>query len=195
MTQAQWLAEVSSRIRASEGLRLYKYRDSVDIVTLGYGYALEGQRPPLFTDAQWAAIQAAPIAIDSKPENAVEACITQEHAIALFDAILPTYIAQARASLATGIFDLLDDARRFVIVDLTYNLGAGSDGWGGFRATHDLIARAVTQKQQGRMDNAHALFGEAADHLAASAWYGEVGVRAEHDVTMMRSSEWSPVAA
>jgi GH24 family phage-related lysozyme (muramidase) len=190
VTEQEFLAKTSLYIRDDEGLRLYKYRDKFGVITLGYGEALEGQRPPTFTDQQWASILAAPTAIDSEPENAVAACITQAQAIALFDAVLPGYIAAARASLATGIFDALDDARRYVVIDLTYNMGAGEEGWGGFGATHALIAQAVTAKKSGKDDDAHELFNQVADHLQGSAWYTQTGDRAKRDVAMMRTSAW-----
>ncbi len=85
------------------------------------------------------------------------------------------------------MFDKLSDARRFVIVDLTYNMGAGPDGWGGFHHTQSLINQAVAA--QGQMA-AHSLYAQAADALAQSAWYTQVGDRAKRDVAMLRSSNW-----
>lgn len=199
MTLEQWLAEASRRIKAYESCRLYKYRDTEDVVTIAWGHAMQNafNDQHLFTalGIDWKRVVDGLIAINSEPENAVEAVISQSQADAIFDADLPGYIRQARASLPPGVFDALDDARRFVVLDLTYNMGPGPDGWGGFVATHNLLARAVQQKQQGHMDEAHALFGEVGDHLEAAAWDKQVGQRAVDDVAMMRSSEWVPPIA
>lgn len=193
MTEQQWNDQVELRIRDSEGCRLYKYRDNRGVVTLGDGFNMQrDDARELLTKvgANWAAVAAAPVARTSDPADAVPPCITPAQAEALFLEILPAYISEARASLPPGVFDALDDVRRFVVVDLTYNMGAGSEGWGGFGETHALLAQAVAAKKTGKLDEAHALFGQVADHLAASAWYRQTGKRAMRDVAMMRTSRW-----
>lgn len=165
MTQQQWLSECIRRVKINEGCRLIAYPDPLsggDPFTIGYGQT----GPDIKVGTTWTQIQA-------------------DHA--LINAINYTYIPQARASLAPGVFDALSDARRFVVVDIVYNMGAGSDGWGGFGATHALLAAAVHTKVPA---TAHALYGEVADHLAASAWATQVGIRALRDEAMMRSSNW-----
>jgi lysozyme len=175
MTPKEWFAEVKCRIGISEGCRLTMYYDTMGIPTIGYGFNLQrGTAALAVCDIE-----------DLAAVIAGAASITQVQADALFALDLPQYVAAARASLPLGIFDRLSDARRFVVTDLTYNLGAS--GWEAFASTRNLLAAAVDTKAP---MTAHALYGEAADHLAASAWAGQVGNRALRDIAMMRSSTW-----
>lgn len=177
MTPQQWFAEVHRRIAINEGCRLSMYLDSLGIPTIAFGFNLQrGIEAFVLCGIKNIA------AILSGAE-----AITQSQADLLLAHDLPTYIASAKASMPNGIFARLSDARRFVITDLVYNLGA--DGWADFAATRHLIAAAVDTKVPA---TAHALYGEAADHLAASDWAGQVGDRAKRDIAMMRSSEWVP---
>lgn len=194
MTEQQWMAETGRRVKISEACRLYKYHDSVGVVTFGWGWNYERgdtEAVVVKVGGTWSHVSAAPIAKDADPENAVAACLTQPQADAIFDIAIAPVIGEARASLSAGIFDLLSDPRRFVIVDLAYNMGAGSDGWGGFTGTQGLIAQAQRLKEAGKLVQAHGLFVEAGDHLKASAWYGQVGARAQRDVAMLVSGEWA----
>lgn len=184
MTYPEWIAEVTRRIAISEDSRSTMYIDTTGNPTIGIGFnlnradartALEGAGvPPSSVDAVIAGTQS----------------ITQPEIDALFRYSLAPIESDARASLAAGIYDDLDDARRFVICDLVYNMGAGADGWGGFDETHAIINQAQAAKNAGNADQASELFGEAADHLEASAWYAQVGNRAGRDVAMMRTSQW-----
>jgi hypothetical protein len=166
----------------------------VGVVTLGWGWNFQRGDTEVELSklgGSWPYLAAAPVAKDSDPENAVAACITQAQADSLFEIALAPLIGQARASLSPGIFDALSDPRRFVIVDLTYNMGAGSDGWGGFNATQGLIAQGQRLKDQGQLVQAHQLFMEAGSHLKGSSWYGQVGARAQRDVAMLVAGEWA----
>jgi GH24 family phage-related lysozyme (muramidase) len=184
MTNPEWLAEVTRRIGISEGSRSTMYVDTTGNPTIGIGFnlnradartALEGAGvPPSSVDAVIAGTQS----------------ITQPEISALFRYSLAPIESDARASLAVGTYDDLDDARRFVICDLVYNMGAGEEGWGAFTGTQALIDGAQAAKNAGNADHASELFGEAADHLEQSAWYGQVGDRAKRDVAMLRTSQW-----
>lgn len=92
-------------IKRHEGLRLKPYRDSVGILTVGYGHNLQ------------ATGEAIPIAI------------SQEKA----DAYLRADMAKAEAACAAIVpgFDRLCDARRAVMLDMAFNLG--ERGLAGFR--------------------------------------------------------------
>ena len=79
-----------------------------------------------------------------------------------------------------------------MILDLEYNLG--QRGWLGFATTRALITEAQAQKLRARNDVAHRLFNVAGDHLAASAWDGQVGDRATRDIAMIRTGEWVPAS-
>lgn len=176
MTHDEWLAKATHLIAESEGLRLWMYHDSKGIKTIGIGLNLERSDAAQFL-RRFGVIDPAAVIAGSKP-------ITLDQANAIFKSILPGYLAAARASLPTGIFDRLGPARQFVILDLTYNMGAGSDGWGGFRGTQSLITAAV---QSTDMTHAHALYMAAANHLASSQWAKDVGVRATRDIAMMQN--------
>lgn len=196
MTNAQWLSEVARRIKAYEGLRRYKYLDTQAVQTLAWGWAIGvSQNPRAIVETaggNWDQVKAAPTAIDSLPSHAVAECITTPVADAIFANLLPGYVGQARASLPPSIFDNLDEARRFVIVDLCYNMGAGPLGWGGFVGTQRLLTQAVTAKQVAKYTEASVLFEQAANHLQASQWFQQVGQRAVNDVAIIRTSSWTP---
>lgn len=181
MTTDEWTAEVRTRIAQNEGCETRVYLDTMGIPTVGIGFNLDrADAPGILADcgASYDAIRAG------------TAELTQEQVNEIFAVSFAPIVQEARASLDTGVFDALDDARRFVIVDLVFNLG--NEGWLEFAATRDLINRAQDQKEQGHTEAAHALFGEAADHLAASAWASQVGDRATRDIAMMRTSAWVP---
>ena len=114
--------------------------------------------------------------------------LTAEQIDKLFAYAFAPIEAAARDSLAPGVFDSLSDARRFVLCDLQYNLG--QRGWLGFPSTRALLNEAQAAKDADDLEKAHALFGIAANHLAASAWDGQVGERAHRDETMIRSGVW-----
>lgn len=185
-----WDLELARRIAISEGTRLYKYRDSQGIVTIGTGFNVErGDARQMIEMAggDWNTVAAAPVAIDSDPANAVAPCITKEVAQALLVLSLKPIVSEARDSLASGIFDAMTDARRFVICDLVYNMGDG--GWLQFVATRDILNAAQAAKNANAA-NAHDLFEQAAEHLTNSAWYAQVGLRAKRDVAMIRAGVW-----
>jgi hypothetical protein len=175
MTQQEWLAEVARRTVLDEDDKTVAYPDplspraktgsgSGDPWTIGIGHI----GPEVHEGLVW----------------------TQAQVEAQFASDLPKYVAEARASLDPGIFDFLSDARRFVIFDLCYTMGSGPDGWGGFHATHQIIAQAELLKNQGRLVQAHGLFVQAGERLIASTWYGQTGDRAKRDVAMIRSGDW-----
>lgn len=190
MTPQEWQAEFARREAISEGLRLYKYLDSVGVVTVGYGFNCErgdARQAIELCGGDWNAVHAAPIARDADPENAVAPCITHDVAMALLSYSLRPIVGEARDSLPPGVFDEMTDARRFVICDLIYNMGDG--GWLEFKRTRAAIATAEQAKEANAV-NAHALFVEAAADLAQSDWYAQVGDRAKRDVAMLRQGVW-----
>jgi hypothetical protein len=90
----------------------------------------------------------------------------------LLDICLQPVIASAAASVEN--FDQLSPARRFVVCDLTFNLGDA--GWRDFTNTRACIS---TYR-----------FNDAVAHLMQSDWYRQVGARAIRDVTMLRTGDW-----
>lgn len=185
-----WELEFARRIAISEGTRLYKYRDSQGVVTIGTGFNVErgdAQQMIEMAGGDWNTVATAPVAIDSDPANAVAPCITEEVAQALLALSLKPIVSEARDSLAPGVFDAMSDARRFVICDLVYNMGDG--GWLAFKNTRAAIATAEEAKEANSVQ-AHPLFVEAAQDLSESAWYTQVGSRARRDVAMLREGVW-----
>lgn len=177
MTNDQWLAECVSRIAINEGLRCEKYIDSMGLPTIGVGYNLTRGVAPL-------------IAVGVPNPQAVcagTASITQEQAYGLLRNDLTASISYAQDSLPDGIFDSLTDARRFVVVDLVYNLGCGM--WLSFQNTRARIAAAQEAKHNNK-PNAHQLFVDAGDALASSAYYQQTGNRAKRNVAMLISGVW-----
>ena len=168
-----WLSQASQRIAFSEGTRTEMYYDSMGIPTIGIGFNLQRD------DAAHAFFLVGGYlhAVMGGAE------LKQSQIQQLFIYSFQPIIGQARMSLRH--FDTLSDARRFVICDLVFNMGY--ETWLTFTGTRSLIDAACITKVA---DTAHALYMEAGEHLAESAWYGQVGGRARRDVAMMRTSEW-----
>lgn len=178
--QEAFRAEVARRIAINEGCRLTRYQDSLGIWTIGVGFNCERAD----AGAELAAVGA------RLADVMADRAIAQAQAQALFERCLSGLEAAARSSLAAGAYDALTGARRFVLLDLEYNLG--SRGWLGFETTRAIISEAQAQKGAGRVAIAHQLFMLAGDHLAASAWNGQVGQRAARDIAMIRTGDWVP---
>lgn len=180
MTRSQWLQEVARRVAINEGCELRVYRDSMGTKTIGIGFNCErGDAVPALTK------------IGVKDINAVlggQQALTPAEVQALFEYSFAPVEAQARASLAPGIFDSMTDARRFVVCDLVFNLG--NTGWLQFEGTRSLLNKAQHAKNNGDVPMSHPLFVAAADHLTASAWFSQVGYRAMRNVAMIRDGGW-----
>ena len=177
MTPAEWSAEVRRRIAINEGCRLRMYLDTANIPTIAYGFNLT------IGSARGVLKSAGVTDIDGV--IAGRTALTQAQADSTFDQMLPGYVNAAKGTLDPGVFDKLNDARRFVVVDMVYNLG--SAGFMGFPSARRAINGAVTATNQ---TQAHALYGEAANQMVDSAWFGQVGNRAKRDVAMMRNGTW-----
>ena len=177
-----FIPECTRRIALNEGRKLQRYRDSLGIWSLGIGFNLE--RGDAAAMLRACGINYADVMADG--------LITPAQADALFARAFAPIQDAARASLAHGVYDALTDARRFVILDLEYNLG--QRGWLGFDTTRALLNEAQAHKNAGRMPIAHALFNLAGDHLHASAWNGQVGDRATRDIQMIRTGSWVPAS-
>lgn len=181
MTSQEWMAEVLKRVEQNEGRRAAMYHDTLGVPTIGIGFNLQRSD---------AASAMALIGVGYNGVMAGSVSLTNEQIDKLFTYSFLPIISEARGSLLNGVFDKLSDARRFVICDLVYNEGLGS--WMDFVATRALIAQAQNAKDLGHIEQAGMLFGMAADHLAGSEWYTEVGDRAVRNVAMMRTSLWVP---
>ncbi len=173
----QWTQEVARRISVSEGIRLSRYFDSLGIPTVGIGFNLQRGVGPL---------RAVGI-LDPQAVIDGTASITEAQALALLQNDLAASVQNARASLQPGIFDSLSDARRFVVTDLTYNMGLG--GWVSFVGTRTLINEAQ-QAKDANNPSAHGYFVAAGEHLRDSAYYSQTGNRAKRNVAMLINGGW-----
>lgn len=180
MTQQEWLADTQRRIAINEGSRNTMYYDSVGIPTIGIGFNLQR------SDARDALQRAGVAAQDVDAVMKGQKPLTDAQVSALFAYSFAPILSEARASLDSGIYDSLSDARRFVVADLVYNLGAA--GWSSFVTTRSLINKAQSLKAQNSGPAAATAFGDVADHMKASLWYQQTGNRARRDCAMMRRS-------
>jgi hypothetical protein len=180
MTFQEWEAEVQRRIGINEGYSKTVYMDSASPPnpTVGVGFNLNR------SDARDA------LAKIGAGYDAVRngTALTDQQVSSLFAYSFSPIVDEARASLQPFHFDSLSDARRFVICDLIFNLG--NEGWLGFVNTRGIIDQACHALRSGNAAGAHTLFGQAADALAQSSWYSQVGNRAKRDCAMMRTSNW-----
>lgn len=189
-------AQLSSRTRYSESCRLYKYLDDRGVPTLGWGLNLRRNdlaQILIHVGASVSRVLTGPTAPTSHAADAVAACIEQSQADAIFDYLLPGYVASASALLAPGIFEAFNGPRQCAWGDLAYNMGTGSDGLGGFVNTISLLNQAQRAKNAGNLVAAHTSFIDAAQHLEDSAWFGQVGDRAKRNVAMIRAGEYCAI--
>ncbi len=173
---AAWLGEVQRRIAISEGCEATRYYDTRGVPTIGIGYNLTR------ADAYSALLKAGVPPTQVQGVINGDVALSQEQIDALFAYSFAPIVSEARASLPTGIFDALTDARRFVICDLVYNMGSGR--WLQFVRTRAAIADAQRAKEANAPD-AHEAFVTAANDLRQSDWFTQVGWRAKRDCAMM----------
>jgi GH24 family phage-related lysozyme (muramidase) len=181
MTNDEWMAEVQSRIAVSEGNEPKMYYDTKRVPTIGIGFNLT--RGDTQTALATAGVPAAEIAGVINGSIA----LTGAQVNALFAYSFAPVVSNARQSLPGGIFDAMTDARRFVICDLVFNLGAAQ--WGGFTQTIALIAAAQKAKNSGGPE-AHTDFVATANHMRGLDWYKQTGNRSMRDCAMMEVGIW-----
>lgn len=175
-----WLDEVRKRIAINEGVRQRAYLDDLGIKTIGIGFNCTR------TDTRQALAKSGVTDIDGVLGGVV--ALTTDQINALFNYSFNGVVSCARASLAPGIFDSLTDARRFVIVDIVFQMG--EQRWLEFVHARSLLNTAQDAKNRGDIGTAHAVFMEAANALIDSEWYGESGDRSKRNVAMVRWGEW-----
>lgn len=92
--------------------------------------------------------------------------------------LLSNDIADARADLDRYLpwWRGLDPVRQRVLIDMVFNMGAGSPGKGGLLS----FVNTLSEIRRGN-------YGIAADMMLASKWSQQVGRRAERLATMMRT--------
>lgn len=95
--------------------------------------------------------------------------ITEEEAEFMLDNDIKAVISACRETFSW--FAFLDNVRQAVVADMVFNLGLS-----GFLKFKNTIAAIRSRNWEG-----------AADEMKNSAWYGQVGTRAERLVEMMRT--------
>ena len=175
---ADFATELCNRLGINEGRKNTVYNDTMGIPTIGIGFNLQRG------DADSALQQVG----SSLAEVTAGTALTDDQVNQLFAYSIKDIVDQAETSLQPLHFDLLSDARRFVIVDLVFNMGLS--GWMAFTNTRILLDSAIHEKHIGNADKAHQLFTQAAQHMTQSGWYSQVGDRAKRDVAMIRAGVW-----
>lgn len=138
-------------IKEAEGFSAKVYKCPAGKLTIGYGHNIEAN----------------PLTEEQEQLLNPDGTITKENASKLLYMMLPKYEDGARDLVD---FDVLDDVRRAVCIDLTYNLGEG--GFSEFRNTRRFINQGDFEK--------------AAENLKMSRWYKQVGYRGLRNVAIMR---------
>lgn len=149
------LSTLQSFIEKHEGNVDHVYRDSRGFLTAGIGHLLPQNGP--YRDGE---------------------AVSQAQVAAWFKQDTSTAISGARADMGAS-FDQLAEARKIVVIDMVFNLGAGSSGFGGFHATIAAIRAGQ--------------YGQAATDMLQSLWASQVGARATQDAAIMRSGSMSGV--
>ena len=106
--------------------------------------------------------------------------LSTEQITAWFQQDVAIAIAGAKQVLG-ATFDKLDAARQIVVIDMVFNMGAGSSGFAGF---HTLI---------GYMREGN--FAAAANDMLHTLWASQVGTRAVEDAAVMRSGQLAGASA
>lgn len=103
--------------------------------------------------------------------NITDNGISQDEAILMINNDIQKALADARSLIKN--FDLLDDVRQEVLVDMAFNLGRN-------RLSKFRLMRAAVQRDD---------FEGAADQMVDSKWYKQVGIRGVNLEAMMRTGE------
>jgi lysozyme len=150
----------SDLLKRHEGLRLKAYKDTKGLLTIGYGFNLKASGTPAICTQ---------LGLDYQGLCAGTVSLTQEEAGAVFQYQLAAVLVQA-----AGIFPnwrTMPEQIQAVICDLLFM------GIGTFLTFHQTIAALKAGDWKA-----------AADDLADSLWYREVGIRGVEDVAILRAA-------
>ena len=142
------------RLIQEEGLKLFPYKDTRGILTIGVGHNLEADPDMMMHLSKYQA------------EG-----ITEQFAMSILDADILT----AKKSLYVHLpwAANLDDERREILVDMTFNMGIGK------LLKFEKMLYALKNDR----------YGDAASEMLDSAWAREVGNRATILASIMESGE------
>lgn len=133
------------QLERHEGIKYFPYKDTEGILTIGIGHNLE----------------AGPL-----PRSIIDL---------LFDYDLRNAQSDAMRWLGSSIFYALDNIRKRVVIDMSFNLGY-----------HRLLGFRKCRKAIVAGD-----FDKAADEMVDSKWYAQVGTRGKTLERMMRTGQSS----
>jgi lysozyme len=138
-----------------EGTRLVAYKDTEDLWTIGRGHLLPNPRDP-----KWAGYS-----------------ITRKQCDDLFDEDIATHqhLIDTQASWANSF----DEVRRYVVIDMTFNLGIEPFDGDGFKDWPVF----VSQLRKGD-------WKAAASNMRATKWATQVKGRAERLAHMIETGHW-----
>lgn len=148
--------KIYENLKQEEGCRLKKYNDSVGIPTIGIGHNLY-----------------------ASPIDKIIGCkfngltITEAQCRIIFDSDLNKVIADLDRELCW--WNSLDDARRYVMISLCFNLGIG-----GLLKFKNTLACFRAHNWEG-----------AAAGLKASLWAKQVHGRSDKLIAIVRTGKWS----
>jgi GH24 family phage-related lysozyme (muramidase) len=157
-------SQTETRVGENEGRRAHVYTDTAGHPSVGIGFNLD-------RDGAKAALEAVGANYDEVRAGTQD--ITDDQISKLFQQDLSRAIDDA--SYAVSNFSSLNDPRQFVVVDMIFNLGQG-----GFSHFHHTIKAIESQE-----------WDTAGEEMKDSAWYAQVGIRAQKDVQMMQTGEWA----
>jgi GH24 family phage-related lysozyme (muramidase) len=160
-----FLVQCRTRLATNEGDRVRVYDDTRGIPTIGIGFNLRS------TDARRLLQQ---VGANYDQVLAGTQDLTVQQVDELFQCDLANAVSGAQRLVSN--YDALIAPRRFVVVDMIFNLGP--NGFAGFVNTRKYIESAN--------------FELAARNMTRSLWYAQVADRGVRDVTMMRTGAWDP---
>jgi lysozyme len=157
------LHDMQEQLILHEGIKLRPYRDTVGKITIGVGYNV--------TDRGWSTLEET----IGRKINRKRPAITRDEAMKMLAADIDRFEGVLRSQFPT--YDLLDEIRKRVLVDLAFNLA-----WHltEFVKTKEAIETAAATKLT---DD----WNRAADMLLQSKWARQVKTRAVRLTDMLRT--------
>ncbi|WP_224249610.1 N-acetylmuramoyl-L-alanine amidase [Hyalangium gracile] len=157
-------------ITLHEDRRYQVYTDTKGHPTVGIGFNL---------DREGAQQSLKALGVDYAAVKAGRTKLTDAQIDALFEADVKGVVETARTLLGQKTYDALNDARKIVVLDMIFNLGA--TGFGKFKKLIQALQRTDYQA--------------AALEMEDSLWYGQVGRRSKNDVASMRTGTLSSTSS
>lgn len=140
------MEKLTAQLRRDEGVKATAYQDHLGFWTIGVGRLIDSRKP----------------GAGLRPDE--------------IDYLLRNDIADRVQALTKALpwFDLLDEARRGVLINMAFQLGTA--GLLGFKSTLALIAAGK--------------YAEAAEQMLKSKWATQTPARAKRLAEQMKTGEW-----